>query len=172
MQKRYTIFNLYIRGANQSPQSCHALNNLWKKVHTMSSEAIELFTKWANDSEVEIMLQGGYHADLEDLYAVLSNMPNVPSAKFNESMEALNGACTVVTFVANEKIVAANNFIRQHRLTPANAIDKLKNTVFVISDDKKVLVYQEKDNDYSIVDYLTEEEIFVASKIAFLPLAS
>lgn len=171
MQKRYTIFNLYIRGGNQSPQACHALNNLWKNSHNMSPEATELFNKWANESEVEIMLQGGYHADLEDLYGVLSNIKSVPSAKFNESMEALNGACTVVTFVANEHIVAANNFIRQHRLTPANAVEKLRYSGFVVKDNKKILGYQEKDNDHLVIDYLTEEEIFVASKIAFLSLA-
>lgn len=171
MQKRYTIFNLYIQGSSQLPQACHGLNNLWKKVPTMSPEALELFNKWANESEVEILLQGGYNSSLEDLYAVLSNIENIPSAKFNESMEALNGACTVVTFIANEHIVAANNFIRQHRLTPANAVEKLGNTAFLMKDDKKTLTYQEKDNTHLMVDYLTEEEIYVASKIAFLSLA-
>lgn len=157
MQRRYTIFNFYIRGGNQSPQACHALNNLWKARNSMSNDAVALFDKWANDSEIEIMLQGGYHNDLENLYVSLSTISGLPCAKFNESKEALNEACTVVTFVASERIVAANNYIRQNRLTPANAKGKL--TVASLED-------------LGIEIALTEEEIFVVSKIAFLPLAS
>lgn len=153
--KRYTIFNLYIRGSNQAPQACHALKNLFCKKDVMSQEAKAIFNQWLND-EVEIMLQGGYHQDLENLYLELSKIKNVPSAKFNESVEALNGACTVVTFIANENIVLANDFIRFNRLTPANAYNEL--------------VKAKKIGNASLVS-LTEEEIFVASKVAFLPLA-
>lgn len=153
--KRYTIFNLYIRGSNQAPQACHALKNLFCKKDTMTQEAQTVFNQWLVD-EVEIMLQGGYHKDLESLYVELSKISNVPSAKFNESVEALNGTCTVVTFIANENIVAANDFIRSNRLTPANAYDELT---------KARLVGIE-----SLLS-LTDEEIFVASKVAFLPLA-
>lgn len=90
--KRYTIFNLYICAGNQSPQACHALNNLWKSHSSMSAQARSLFDNWTNHSEVEIMLQGGYHSDLESLYASLAEIQDIPSAKFNESEEALNGA--------------------------------------------------------------------------------
>lgn len=154
--KRYTIFNLYIRAGNQSPQACHALNNLWKSVGTMSAKARSLFDNWAYFSEVEIMLQGGYHSDLETLYTNLAAIKDIPSAKFNESEDALNKACTVVTFVASERIVAANDYIRQNRLTPANAQESLEAATA---------------QQLAIASALTKEEIYVASKIAFLPLA-
>lgn len=160
MHRRYTIFNLYIRGSNQSPQAAHALNNLWKSVPSMTEGARTIFNDWANNSEIEIMLQGGYHKDLEDLYEQLTNVKDLPCAKFNESMEALNGACTVVTFVATPRIVAANKFIRDNRLTPANAADYLSE----MSDAN----IQKAGLDSP----LTESEIFVASKVAFLSLAS
>lgn len=160
--KRYTIFNLYIRGGNQSPQACHALNNLWKKNehNEFSPEAKDLFFAWAFNSEVEIMLQGGYHIDLENLYSALSRITDIPSAKFNESVEALNGACTVVTFVATERMVALNNYIRANKYTPANAIVKVTGVDVPFSDTTKGTFVP------------TADEIFVASKVSFLSLAS
>lgn len=154
--KRYTIFNLYIRGSNQSPQACHALAQLFKNKDTMSAEAQDIFNNWLS-SDIEIMLQGGYHKDLEDLYTSLSNIPSLPCAKFNESMEALNGACTVVTFIANDNIVAANDYIRANRLTPYNAQTKL--------------LEAQANREPSLVN-LKYDEILVASKVAFLSLAN
>jgi hypothetical protein len=160
--KRYTIFSLYMQGSNQSPQACHGLNVLWRKFVNgeMSSQAAELFKQWTN-VEVEIMLQGGYHKDLEDLYVELSKIPAIPSAKFNESIEANNGACSLVTFVADSRIVAINNHIRMNRLTPANAFDSIIG--------KEVVMIKEDGEKTSFIP--TESEVFVASKIAFLTLA-
>lgn len=158
--RRYTIFNLYIRGSNQSPQATHALMELIKKRDNdaMTQEAKDLLNHWANKSMVEIMLQGGYHADLEKMYEALSKIPSLPSAKFNESVEALNGACTVVTFVANDRIAAAGHYIRQNRITPA----RVKDLLYVSMED---LGLEAGPN-------LTEDEVFVVSQVAFLPLSS
>lgn len=160
MHKRYTIFNFYIRGSNQSPQACHALNNLWKQLPDMREDARSLFLEWANESETEVMLQGGDDKDLEALYDAMSKIDSIPSAKFNE--EALRDVCTVVTFVASQRIVIANNHIRNNRISPFNAAKELKNTVFTIGND---LSFTESFS-------LTDEEIFVVSKVAFLPLAN
>lgn len=160
MHRRYTIFNLYIRASNQSPQSCHALNNLWKaRLTDMSPGAQSMFDEWANNSEIEIMLQGGYHNELEATYKALKNIPDLPCAKFNESVEALNGACTVVTFVASPRIVGANKMVRENHWNPANVVENLSNA------SKEVQL------KYGLDYPLTEDEIFVTSKIAFLPLA-
>ncbi len=157
--RRYTIFNLYIRGSNQSPQATHALMELVKKRDSgaMTQEAKDLFNHWANKAMVEIMLQGGYHADLEKLYEALSKIPSLPSAKFNESVEALNGACTVVTFVANDRIAAAGHYVRMNRITPAKIND--------------LLVVSAQELGLEGGPNLTEEEVFVVSQVAFLPLA-
>lgn len=160
MSKRYTIFSLYMQGSNQSPQACHGINNLWKNHSSgvFSKEASALFFDWAYNSEVEIMLQGGYHADLEKLYEALQKIEDIPSAKFNESIEANNGACSLVTFVASARIVAANDFIRNNRLNPANAAERLGAGSIPYGKDEEIT--------------LTQEEIFVASRVAFLRLAS
>lgn len=159
MMRRYTIFNLYIRGSNQSPQACHALDGLYDKRDNgeMSAEAVSLFKHWSKNSKVEIMLQGGYHKDLEDLYTALSKITSLPSAKFNESMEALNGACTVVTFVANDRIAAGGHYVRMNRVSPANI--------------NSLLEVSATDLGLDGGPNLTEDEVFVISQVAFLPLA-
>lgn len=156
-ERRYTIFNLYIRGSNQSPQACHGFMELVKKLPTMTPEAAALYNRWANDSMIEIMLQGGYHEELEKMASALSRIPGLPSAKFNESIEALNGACTVVTFVASEQIVQAVNYCRGNRLTPFNAVKKLSEADI---------------NDLMISFPLTDDEIQVAASVAFLQFAN
>lgn len=159
--KRYNIVNLYIQGSNVSPQVSHGLNNLWKARHSggMTLKAQALFDDWAHNSEVEINLQGGYHAHLEELYENLKALDDVPSAKFNESQEALAGACTVVTFVANERIVALNNYIRFQRV-PERKFSELKNLSF---SDLRL------DSDDPLANaHVTDAEIFVASYISRL----
>lgn len=159
--KRYNIVNLYIQGSNVSPQVSHGLNNLWKARHSggMSLKAQALFDNWAHNSEVEINLQGGYHAHLEELYENLQSLEGVPSAKFNESQEALAGACTVVTFVANERIVALNNYIRFQRVRERD-FPKLKELSF-----SELQLDAEDPLDKA---YISDEEIFVASYISRL----
>ncbi len=67
------------------------------------------------------------------------------------------GACTVVTFVASDRIVAAGDYLRSNRITPVDAFDVLMKTP-IIMNEKTTLM-----NSF---------EAFVASKIAFLPLVA
>lgn len=156
MKKRYTIFNRYIQGSNQSPQACHCLNNLWKSKSAMTQKANALFEDWAFNSQVEIMLQGPEHEDLEKLFDVMQNIKDLPCALFHESVKALNGACTAVTFVASERITTTNDYIRNNRLTYANAREILK---------------QLSPTQLGLDEKLTDDEIFLAWSIAFLSLA-
>lgn len=159
--KRYTIFNFYVRGSNQSPQAAHGLNNLWKKSLTHKDKvAVDLFYEWANNHEIEIMLQGGEDEDLENLYTALSGIEGVLSAKFNEV--GLRNACTVVTFVASEAIVAGVNYVRGNRLNPYNVKENLSNST---------TGFWENNRDWPLTRPLTESEIEVVSMVAFLPMA-
>ena len=144
--KRYNILNLYIRGGNVSPQTSHALNNLWKSKDKMSDSAKSLFEEWAYNSEVEIDLQGGYHQDLEDFYELIK-LVDIPCSKFNESMEALNGACTVVSFVASENIVVTNNFIRFNR--------DVKETSDIIKRIKAEHQYDVTEQEVEVARYIS-----------------
>lgn len=169
--KRYNIINMYIRGSNVSPQVSHGLNNLWKSRDDMTRDAKALFDNWANHSQTEINLQGGSHADLEALYDALQKIPNIPSAKFNESQAALCGACTVVTFVNSERIVAINDYIRLEKIPHAFAYEEMKDLNMVdigllsINDDSGFL-------DHLVNSLVTKEEVFVATYISRLRTAN
>lgn len=177
--KRYTIFNTYLRGSNQSPQATHALNNLWKASEKSSDkEAIAAFKDWAYNHEVEIMLQGHDHLAMEKLYTSLNNTSGILASKFNEPGN--NFSCSCVSFVASERIVLANNFLRANRISPFNAKEKLSLALFVVVDDELTFrsLSQEEtliiSSDLSLLkgNTLTADEIFIVSEIAFLPLAN
>lgn len=161
--KRYSILNKYIRGSNIPPQVVHGLNNLWKDFNEdlMTPEAKSLFSDWAFNSEIEIHLQGGGHAELELLFEKIKSLKNVPVSKFNESEEELKGACTIVSFVASERIVAANNYIRLQHVPKKDVFSVLSN-----------LSAEDLDLNPHYFFALTENEIFVASYISKLHTAS
>ncbi|MBX9839496.1 MAG: hypothetical protein K2X69_14420 [Silvanigrellaceae bacterium] len=175
--KRYTIFNFYIRGGNQLPQGCHVLNNLWKQVDSCPDQmAVANFKDWAFNHETEVVLQGGDDEKLENLYTALSNIKGILSSKFNEP--GIRNACAAVSFIATSRIVAGVNFARENRLNPANIKDALERSVFTpsLENPKKIEMIDRislNDNDYKIGNFSepSEEEIFVISNIAFLPLA-
>lgn len=124
--RRYNIINMYIRGSCVSPQVSHGLNVLWRSRSSMTNAAKRSFDEWASKHETEINLQGGGSSDLEKLYDTLKRMDEVPSAIFKESTAALNGACTVVTFVADQTMCGIIDEIRKNRYSVYEAIDNLR----------------------------------------------
>lgn len=157
--KRYTVVNSYIGGSNILPQTLHGINDLWLNYSTQmfSKEASENWIDWAKNGKTEVVLTGLDHAGLEKMYESFSKINDIPIVKFNESMEAMNGCCTIVSFVVSENIVSAGFYARNARLNPYNIAQELKN----------VLIPHCNTNLPDFV--LTEEEIEVVSQIAFLP---
>lgn len=153
--KRYSIFNMYVGGSNILPQGFHGLNRLWSTKDFMTPESQQLFDHWAKESEVEVVLKGGDHDKLEALYLALSKIPEIPSAKFNEP--GMNQCCTIVTFVATDKIVCAGFELRNKR---------------ILFDDAESYLLKNAISMPTGNIMLTSEEIFVASNIAYLPLVS
>jgi len=153
--KRYSIFNMYVGGSNILPQGFHGLNSLWSNKDSMTPKAQKLFEHWAKESEVEVVLKGGDHDKLEALYRALSKIPEIPSAKFNEP--GMNECCTIVTFVASDKIVSAGLELRNKHILPHEAESYLLASAIIMPTGNMML---------------TADEIFVASYIAYLPLVS
>lgn len=159
LMKRYTVVNSYVGGSNILPQTLHGINDLWLNYASkkFSKSASENWINWATNGKTEAVLTGLDHAGLEKLYADFSKVEEIPVVKFNESMEAMNGCCTIVSFVVSEKIVAGGFYARNARLTPYNVVEGLQGVLIPnINKDEPGFV-------------LTEEEILVISKIAFLP---
>lgn len=151
--KRYTIFNKHIGGSNRLPQGFHGLNRLWSTKDSMSPEAQLLLDEWRK-SETEVVLMGGNDEQLEALAAALANITELPSAKFNEA--DLRDSCTVVTFVATDRIVSGGNEVRGMNIKPYEVEEHLtKNTVRMPEGRVQ----------------LTPDEIFVVANIAYLRLA-
>ena len=157
--KRYTVVNSYIGGSNILPQTLHGINDLWLNYSTQmfSKEASENWIDWAKNGKTEVVLTGLDHAGLEKMYESFSKINDIPIVKFNESMEAMNGCCTIVSFVVSENIVSAGFYARNARLNPYNIAQELKNVLIPHCNT-------------DLPDFvLTEEEIEVVSQIAFLP---
>ena len=152
--KRYTIFNKHIGGSNRLPQGFHGLNRLHSTKDQMSQAAQNLLNEWSK-TETEVVLMGGTDSELEALAQALGNIPELPSAKFNEP--DLRDSCTVVTFVATDRIVAGGLEIRGNNVKPFKAVEFLKTNTVGLPDGSRV--------------NLTDDEIFVAVNIAFLRLA-
>lgn len=152
--KRYTIFNKHIGGSNRLPQGFHGLNRLHSTKDQMSQAAQNLLNEWSK-TETEVVLMGGTDSELEALAQALGNIPELPSAKFNEP--DLRDSCTVVTFVATDRIVAGGLELRGNNVKPFKAVEFLKTNTVGLSDGSRV--------------HLTDDEIFVVSNIAFLRLA-
>lgn len=157
--KRYSIINFYVNGSSQIPQYGHGINNLWKGCYSdlFSKEAKELFLEWAFNGETEVVLKGGDHESMEKLFEEVSQIKNLPSSKFNEI--GMCGTCSVVTFVADERIISGVNFARNNLFTPYNVVSNLTDKEIDHVDHEKEKII------------LTSNEIFVVSKVAFLPLA-
>jgi len=152
--KRYTIFNKHIGGSNRLPQGFHGLNRLWSTKPTMSPEAQALLDEWSK-TETEVVLMGGTDLELEALAQALGNISELPSAKFNEA--DLRDSCTVVTFVASDRIVSGGLELRGNNVKPFKAVDFLQTNTVGMHDGSRV--------------QLTDDEIFVVVNIAFLRLA-
>lgn len=163
LAKRYSIMNFYVKGSSVTPQTNHGISSLVKRhlSGNMSQEASALFTHWLFESETEVLLEGSSdldHAGLETFYLWLQDIPSIPSAKFNEV--GLNNTCTVVTFVASDRIVAINNYIRRNRIN-----------VFEAGFESNIPFARLLMEDETALDF-SSSEIAVAAKISCLKLLS
>lgn len=150
--KRYTVYNFYIRGSNQTPQALHALMLLTRASHrtAMTNKAQALLIDWEDNHQTEVVLQGPQNKGMIELHQLLKDAVDIPSSVFYESEEALNGACTVLTLVASAAIVAAVDSLRFRRIPPSNALVAIM-------------------NDLNIP--ISEVEAKLAAQLAYMPLA-
>jgi len=83
------------------------------------------FEEWADQHKTMIVLNGGGHADLNDLTGFLSQGPHdLPWGYFKEDRESLNGAVTCVGVVIPERIYEKARMVREGTL--CNSKDELR----------------------------------------------
>jgi hypothetical protein len=166
--KRYSILNRGVRGSYMFGQLSHGLNRLWRDANDRcwGDGALALFYDWATHSEVEVNLHGGTHQELEALFSLIRQQTGVPVVKFNEP--DLNDACTVISFVAPERWVKLNDYIRNRRL-PAHRWELVKSHLMT-SSNKDLGPITEPVSMLDAYPY-SDEEIQIACQIACMPLA-
>jgi hypothetical protein len=99
--------NIYMSSLQAGLQTAHAVAELYEKYQFRSSPEPTFLHEWAQFHKTIIILNGGNHGDLLDLYGVLEPLAeklNLPVAKFHEDERSLNGACTCVGIILPDSI--------------------------------------------------------------------
>lgn len=102
----YSIVNQYISGIHAGIQTAHAVHELFIKYPQGTNSATNLLWDWAVRDKTIIVLEGGYQSNLEHIFELAKAVKSLPSAKFHEELDALNGALTAITIVLPEYMYA------------------------------------------------------------------
>ena len=121
--RAYSFSNRYLSSFQQGNQTAHSrdecvikyiVNPYGKEVN---QKAKEMYVDWLVNYKVGIVLNGGDHESLTELYEFLSSVEHdFPFEQFHESGGALRGSLTNITIVLPERIFKysklVNNVIR------------------------------------------------------------
>lgn len=113
--RAYFFGNMYLPGIHAGIQSAHSLHEMFVKYHNLNlavDDHVEgncnqwnILMDWAQNHKTIVVLNARYAAELRTLIAYFSQPQNpFPWAKFNESIEALDGALTNVGIVLPAEI--------------------------------------------------------------------
>jgi hypothetical protein len=105
----YSFTNMYTSGIHAGIQTAHAVHSMMSKYRGRDgSPPKELkLIDWADDHQTIIVLNGGYHENLNAIYEQLKPISaelELPIIKWAESKAALNGATTAVGIVVPQSI--------------------------------------------------------------------
>lgn len=108
--RAYFFNNMYLQGIQAGIQAQHCTAEMFAKYednpygHGPLHEKIALLD-WANNHRTTIILNGGNHSNLDDIYEIiesLANLTTLPFAVFRE--EGINDAITSVGIIVPEDI--------------------------------------------------------------------
>lgn len=102
----YSFVNYYLSALQHGLQTAHCTSELAVESNwSMTSEQSNAFRDWATNHKTIIICKGGNHAMLEALFLELLTFSSLklPTTKFNEDEQSLNGACTAVAIVVPER---------------------------------------------------------------------
>lgn len=107
----YAAGNYYLSSIQQGIQAAHALGEMVAKYTDDFPEentAVTMF-EWLNNHKTMVLLNGGNHAALNDLYTLLTDPRNTefPVSKFHEDEQSLAGMLTCVAIILPERLYAA-----------------------------------------------------------------
>lgn len=107
----YFFGNAYLSSIQQGLQAGHVIQEMTIKYtddYIEASKAGDIFKNWCRYHKTIILLNGGMHQNLYEVYSTLLQMTNrgktYPIALFNEERAALNDAITSVGIVLPERV--------------------------------------------------------------------
>lgn len=109
--RAYFFGNMYISPIQHGIQAAHVVTKMAARYCNNYEATGDVFFDWADVGVTKILLNGGYHSNLEAVYAILEYLCpplGLPFGKFHEEVDALNGALTSVGVVVPEEIYSFN----------------------------------------------------------------
>lgn len=107
----YFFGNFYLSSIQQGIQAAHVIQEMTKKYEPLrysTNAATEIFRDWCFEDKTMILLNGGMHQSLYEVYSRLLEMTNrgtdYPVALFNEERAALNETITCVGIVLPKSV--------------------------------------------------------------------
>ena len=114
----YSLTNLYTGGIHAGIQTAHMVHELFYELNDDVTQRV--LDTWAQEHKTIIVLQAGYHENIERCYYEFERLGGVlslPYSGFRESKEALNNAWTAAGIVVPERIYAYRPGVSTYALT-------------------------------------------------------
>lgn len=152
----YGFSNYYLSQIQIGIQNAHCAVDLIYKYQAHPSnlyhkQLANTIQDWANNHKTMILLNGGNHSALDDLYGFFDDPRNpYPFHCFQEDKQSLNNATTCVGIILPEKIYEGAGFLRGRG-----------NTVVKIGDDFGIYVQGDSSCDH----LYSEWEILLMNKL-------
>lgn len=104
--RAYSIVNQYIAGIHAGIQTAHVVHELFTQYPQDVNHASRRLWDWGVNDKTIIVLDGGYQSNMERIFELMQKVKSLPSAKFHEAQESLNGALTAIAIVLPEYMYA------------------------------------------------------------------
>ena len=125
--RAYFFVNSALSGIQKGIQVAHCVAELSQKYADIESYAwmrkyFNIFHEWSRQHKTIIVLEGGFQADLREIWKILDSRKAggeyefpYPHAAFNEDEETMNGMMTCVGIILPERIYEAAKAVREHQ---------------------------------------------------------
>lgn len=102
----YSFTNYYLSGIQKGIQTAHLVSNLSLEEWYSYDHLAHIYKEWAEYDRTIIVLDGGNHAELKNIYNTLKILSSnkFPTMEFEEDENSLNQSCTAVGIILPESV--------------------------------------------------------------------
>ena len=134
--RAYFFVNTALSGIQKGLQVAHCVAEMLAKYKDHpSAEEFKPAWGWATNHKTIVVLEGGFHKDLEELNTLLwpgatRGKHSYPWANFFEDRETMNGMMTAVGIILPERIYEAARIVREENYVLGTSAFMVKNEKF------------------------------------------